>query len=59
KVGVRDIRRSLRTRNRSQAVKADAMLEMGEMDGRAVWRRVLTATKELMAAEPEKDQRLH
>ncbi len=35
------------------------MLEMGEMDGRAVWRRVLTVTKELRAAEPEKDQRLH
>ncbi len=31
------------------AMKADAMLDKGDMDGRAVWRRVIKAIEELLA----------
>ncbi len=34
------------------AMKADAMLEKGDMDGRAVWLRVVRAVEELQRAEP-------
>ena len=29
------------------------MLEAGDLDGRAVWRRILAAVEELLRAEPE------
>ena len=35
------------------AMRADAYLESGDMDGRAVWLRVIAAIKELEAREPE------
>lgn len=35
------------------AMKADAYLEQGDMDGRAVWIQIIAAIKELEAKEPE------
>ena len=35
------------------AMRADALLEQGDMDGRAVWLRIIAAIKELEATEPE------
>ena len=35
------------------ALQVDAMLDAGDMEGRAVWRRVLKAIKELLRTEPE------
>ena len=34
------------------AMGADAMLDKGDLDGYAVWRRILRAVKELRRAEP-------
>ncbi len=35
------------------AMRADAMLDQGDMEERAVWTRIISASKELEAAEPE------
>ena len=35
------------------AMRADELLDQGDMDGRAVWLRVLAAAKELLATEPD------
>ncbi len=35
------------------AMRVDAMLEAGHMDGRAVWQRILAAVEELLRVEPE------
>ncbi len=35
------------------AMRADELMEAGDMDGRAVWRRLLEAVKVLLAQEPE------
>ena len=35
------------------AMRADAMLEKGDMDGRTVLLRILTAVKELLDARPQ------
>ena len=34
------------------AMRADAMLEKGDLDGYATWRRILRAVEELQRAEP-------
>ena len=34
------------------AMQADAMLEKGDLDGYAVWRRILKAVEELRRTEP-------
>ena len=34
------------------AMRADAMLEKGDLDGYAVWRRILRAVEELQRVEP-------
>ena len=34
------------------AMRADAMLDEGDLDGRSVWLRILKAVKELQSAEP-------
>ena len=34
------------------AMRADAMLEVGDLDGYAVWKRILRAVEELQRAEP-------
>ena len=41
------------------AMRADAMLEKGDLDGYAVWKRVLQAVGELRRAEPSSGERLH
>ena len=35
------------------AMRADALLDKGNMNGRAVWLRVIAAIKELEATEPK------
>ncbi len=34
------------------AMRADAMLEAGDLDGAAVWKRILRAVEELQRADP-------
>ena len=34
------------------AMRADAMLEKGDLDGYAVWKRILRAVEELQGTEP-------
>jgi hypothetical protein len=34
------------------AMRADAMLDKGDLDGYAVWRRILRAVEELQRVEP-------
>ena len=34
------------------AMKADAMLDKGDLDGAAVWRRIVTAINEIQRVEP-------
>ena len=34
------------------AMRADAMIEEGDLDGYAVWKRILRAVEELQRAEP-------
>ncbi len=41
------------------AMRADAMLEKGDMDGYAVWKRILWAVEELQCAEPAPGARVH
>ncbi len=35
------------------AMRADTMLEAGDLDGYAVWKRILRAVEELQGAAPE------
>ena len=41
------------------AMKADAMLDEGDLDGAAVWRQIVTAINELQRAEPAMGERRH
>ena len=41
------------------AVRADAMLEKGDLDGYAVWKRVLKAVEELQSVESVEGERVH
>ncbi len=41
------------------AMKADAMLEAGDLDGLAVWKRVLRAVEELVKTTPGADQAMN
>ena len=41
------------------AMRADAMLEAGDQDGYAVWRRILRAVEELQRAEPGPGGKVH
>lgn len=38
------------------AQRADTFLEAGDMAGSAIWRRVLTAVKEIQREEPEEGE---
>ncbi len=40
-------------------MRADGRLKAGDLDGRAVWLRVLAAVKELQATKPEIDVSIH
>ncbi len=41
------------------AMNADAMLAKGDLDGRAVWLRVVKAAEELLDKKPRGPERLH
>ncbi len=41
------------------AMRADAMLEAGDLDGYAVWKRILRAAAELQRADPAPGARMH
>ncbi len=41
------------------AMKVDAMLEAGDLDGLAVWKRVLKAVEELQGTEPKSGEAVH
>ncbi len=40
-------------------MQADAMLDKGDLDGAAVWRRIMRAAEELLADKPEDGVSLH
>ncbi len=41
------------------AMRADAMLNKGGMDGYAVWKRILRAVEELQGTEPKPGEAVH
>ncbi len=41
------------------AMRADAVLEKGDLDGCAVWKRILRAVGELRRAEPTPGEAVH
>ncbi len=41
------------------AMRADAMLENGGLDGYAAWRRILRAVEELQGAAPKPGEAVH
>ncbi|MCH7775535.1 MAG: hypothetical protein IH878_03200 [Gemmatimonadetes bacterium] len=41
------------------AMRADKLLEAGDLDGYAVWKRILRAAEELQRAEPEPGVKVH
>ncbi len=41
------------------AMRADAMLEKGDLDGLAVWKRILRAVEELRGTEPSSGEEVH
>lgn len=41
------------------AMRADAMLEAGDLDGYAVWKRILRAVEELKGAKPKPGEAVH
>ncbi len=41
------------------AMRADAMLEAGDLDGFAVWKRILRAIEDLQGTEPKSGEAVH
>jgi len=41
------------------AMRADELLDAGDMDGQAVWKRILAAVEELLAKEPPEGAKVH
>ncbi len=41
------------------AMKADAMLEKGDLDGYAVWKRILRAVEKLQGTVPKPGEAVH
>ncbi len=41
------------------AMRADSMLESGDLDGYAVWKRILRAVEELRGTEPKSGEAVH
>jgi hypothetical protein len=41
------------------AMRADAMLEKGDLDGLAVWKRIVRAMGELQGTEPKSGEAVH
>ncbi len=44
---------------RHAAMRADALLEAGDIEGRRVWRRILEAIEELQRTRPRRDESTH
>ena len=40
-------------------MRADAMLEAGDLDGLATWKRILRAVEEMQGVEPKLDGMVH
>ncbi len=40
-------------------MRADAMLEAGDLDGSAMWKRILRAIEELQKAGPKSGEAVH
>ncbi len=40
-------------------MQADAMLDKGDLDGYAVWKRILKAVEELLRSEPIEGERVN
>jgi hypothetical protein len=40
-------------------MKADAMLDKGDLDGAAVWRQIVAAVNEIERKEPAEGERRH
>ncbi len=40
-------------------MRADALLDKGDVDGYAVWRRILRAVEELQGSEPKPSEAVH
>ena len=41
------------------AMRADELMEAGDMDGQAVWKRILAAVDELLSGERPEGTRVH
>ncbi len=41
------------------AMQADAMLDKGDLDGAAVWRRIVEAINELLSTRPSDGESVH
>ena len=41
------------------AMRADELLDKGDLDGAAVWRRIVAVIKELQRSEPKPGERRH
>ena len=41
------------------AMKSDALLDKGDLDGAAVWRRIVEAVNEMQRGEPKPGMRRH
>ncbi len=41
------------------AMRADAMLDISDLDGYAVWKRILRVVEELQGTEPKKGEAVH
>ncbi len=41
------------------AYQSDALLDTGDLDGAAVWRRIVAAINEIQRAEPRSGERRH
>ena len=41
------------------AMRADAMLDKGDLDGYATWKRILRAIEELQETDPKPDEAVH
>ncbi len=41
------------------AIRADELLEAGDMDGRAVWLRIVKAVEELLSEERPSNEKVH
>ncbi len=41
------------------AMRADAMLDKGDLEGYAAWKRIVKAVEELQRAEPEQGGEVH